>query len=102
MADIKVSRLNSGEYIISKFTENTDGTVTLFDALAFHVVPSGDPNKPGLAFFPAFPFAEDPKSVTLPKDSIHYSMAPNAQIEGVFREKTSGLITPSSSGKISL
>lgn len=94
MADTKVARLNSGEYVIAKLSTNTDGTVTLFDALAFQVVPTGDPSKPGLAFFVAFPFAEDPKVVTLPKDAIHYSMAPNSQIEAAFREKTSGLITP--------
>lgn len=100
MADTKVARLNSGEYIIAKFSENVDGTVTLFEALQFQVVPTGDPGKPGLAFFPAFPFAEDPKTVTLPKDAIHYSMAPNAQIEAAFRERTSGLITPNGGGGI--
>jgi hypothetical protein len=100
MADIKVVRLNSGEYLVCKLSQNSDGTVTLFEALAFQVVPSGDPSKPGLAFFVAFPFAEDPKSVTLPSDAIHYAMNPNTQIESLFREKTSGIITPSSSGKI--
>lgn len=100
MADAKVARLNSGEYIIGRLSENQDGTVTVFDALAFQVVPSGDPGKPGLAFYVAFPFAEDPKNVTLPKEAIHYSMAPNAQIEAAFIEKTSGLITPAGSGKI--
>jgi hypothetical protein len=100
MAETKVVRLNSGEYLICKLSENQDGTVTLFEALAFQVVPSGEPNKPGLMFYVAFPFAEDPKSVTLPKEVVHYSMTPNAQIESVFREKTSGLITPSGTGKI--
>lgn len=100
MADIKVVRLSSGEYVICRLSENTDGTTTLFDALAFQMVPSGDPSTPGLAFFVAFPFAEDPKNVTLPQSAIHYSMPPNSQIEGIFREKTSGLITPQSSKKI--
>lgn len=100
MADTKVARLTSGEYIICKMAENPDGTVTLFEALAFQMVPSGDPSKPGLAFYVAFPFAEDPKNVTLPKDAIHYSMAPNSQIESVFIEKTSGIITSATSGKI--
>lgn len=100
MAETKVARLNSGEYLIAKLSENTDGTVTLFDALAFQMVPSGDPTKPGLAFYIAFPFAEDPKAVTLPKNAIHYSMAPNSQLESAFVEKTSGLITPTGSGKI--
>lgn len=95
MAETKVVRMNSGEYIICKISENADGTVNLFDALAFQVVPSGDPNKPGLAFFVAFPFAEDPKNVVLPKNAIHYSMAPNSQIESVFVEKTSGIVTTS-------
>ena len=102
MADTKVVRLNSGEYIIAKLSENSDGTVTFFDALAFQVVPTGDPTKPGLGFFVAFPFAEDPKVVTLPKDAVHYSMAPNSQIDAAFREKTSGLITPQGGGGIIL
>ena len=100
MADVKIVRLNSGEYVVCKLSTNSDGTVTLFEALAFQVVPSGDPSKPGLAFFMAFPFAEDPKNVTLPSSAIHYAMTPNAQIESVFREKTSGIITPTSSGKL--
>ena len=100
MAETRVARLNSGEYIIAKISENTDGTVTLFEALQFQVVPTGDPNKPGLGFFAAFPFAEDPKTVTISKDAIHYSMAPNAQIEAAWRERTSGLITPNGGGGI--
>lgn len=100
MADIKIVRLNSGEHVICRVSNNDDGTVTLFDALAFHMVGGHDSSSPGLAFFPAFPFAQEPQNVTLPSSAIHYSMEPNSQIESVFREKTSGLVTPSQSGKI--
>jgi hypothetical protein len=100
MKDVKVARLNSGEYIICKMSDNPDGTVTLFEALGFQMVPSGDSTKQGLAFYVAFPFAADPKNVTLPQSAVLYSMEPNAQIESAFVEKTSGLITVPSSNKI--
>jgi hypothetical protein len=100
MKNVKVARLSSGEYIICKMSENQDGTVTLLESLGFQMVPSGDSSKQGLAFYVAFPFAEDPANVTLPQSAVLYSMQPNAQIQSAFIEKTSGLVTPSSSGKI--
>lgn len=100
MADTRVVRLSSGEYVICKLTANEDGTVTLFDAFAFQLMPSRDQERADLAFYPAFPFAQDPTNVTLEKGAISYSMPPNAQIESAFYERTTGLVVPMTSKNI--
>ncbi len=95
MAEKKMVLLRTGENIICSYIENSDGSSTFIDALAFQLAPTAeDPSKPGLVFGMAFPFAKDPANVTLPKEMILYAMDPNDQIADAHQARTSKLIIP--------
>lgn len=90
MADVKYIKMTGGEDVVAKFTENSDGTVTFLEPIRLITQPDFS-----IAFVPMFIFAEDPKNVTLPANSVRYVLPASADLKAEYLKKTSGLITVS-------
>jgi hypothetical protein len=99
MAEQKLVKLRTGEELIANFTNNSNGTVTFFDALAIHLIPTGNPNDPmRLALTPAFPLAKNPRNVTIEEANVFWVLDPDDSLAAEHRritvQQTTGLILP--------
>lgn len=88
-------RLQSGEELIARIVDGL-GAVTLKDALMIGFRPPRQPDEPpSLTLEVAFPFAKDPREVTLPQGAVLWAIDVNDQLAAAYVQRTSGLILPS-------
>lgn len=94
---VKLSKLVSGEEVISDLHYNDDGTVTLNNPVLVQVMPTAN-GQVGVNFMPLSLFAKEPeqKKITLNKNHIMFSVDPETELASGYCSKFGGVIVAGS------
>jgi|TARA_Y100000310_G_C20440880_1_gene696057 hypothetical protein len=99
MSEVKIVRLQTGEEIIGKVTENNDDTITLSNPAI--IIPAGE-GRIGIA--PYLPYCDDEelkKGLELSKHHVIFIVAPIDEFLNQYNNAFgSGLIIPETSGVV--